>query len=45
MKLLNKTSLTTRLTLFYLTSTLLILICTTSFQFLALTEDLMLEDN
>lgn len=45
MKLLNKSSLTTRLTLFYLTSTLLILLCTTFFQFLALTEDLALEDN
>lgn len=45
MKLLNKSSLTTRLTLFYLTSTLLILLCTTFFQFLALTEDLIREDN
>jgi len=45
MKLLNKSSLTVRLTLFYLASTLLILLCTTVFQFLALTEDLTLEDN
>lgn len=45
MKLPKAGSMTARLTLFYLGSTLLILLCTTVFQFLALTEDLALEDN
>lgn len=45
MKLLRTSSITIRLTLFYLASTLLILLCTTGFQLLALIDDLEFEDN
>ena len=42
---ISSTAITTRLVLFYLVSTLLILFCTNWFQFRALTEDLEHEDS
>jgi two-component system, OmpR family, heavy metal sensor histidine kinase CusS len=42
---ISSTAITTRLVLFYLVSTLVILFCTNWFQFRALTEDLEHEDN